>query len=63
MDLDQSRYLDFAGLKRYCWHVASVVGILSARIFGITRSETLQYAESSENFSVFGTKQGPRRTI
>jgi phytoene synthase len=45
MDLDQTRYLDFAGLKRYCWHVAGVVGILSARIFGITSPETLQYAE------------------
>jgi phytoene synthase len=45
MDLDQTRYLDFAGLKRYCWHVASVVGILSASIFGASRPETLQYAE------------------
>lgn len=45
MDLDQSRYLDFPGLKRYCWHVASAVGILSARIFGATRPETVQYAE------------------
>jgi phytoene synthase len=45
MDLDQTRYLDFPGLKRYCWHVASVVGILSASIFGATRAETLQYAE------------------
>jgi phytoene synthase len=45
MDLDQTRYLDFAGLKRYCWHVASAVGILSARIFGATSPETLLYAE------------------
>ncbi|MDB5772832.1 MAG: 15-cis-phytoene synthase [Burkholderiales bacterium] len=45
MDLDQTRYLDYPGLKRYCWHVASVVGILSASIFGATRPETLQYAE------------------
>ncbi|HEX7644975.1 MAG TPA: presqualene diphosphate synthase HpnD [Burkholderiaceae bacterium] len=45
MDLDQTRYLDYAGLKNYCWHVASVVGILSASIFGSTRPETLQYAE------------------
>jgi 15-cis-phytoene synthase len=45
MDLDQTRYLDFAGLKKYCWHVASVVGILSAGIFGATRPETYQYAE------------------
>ncbi len=45
MDLDQTRYLDFKALQRYCWHVAGVVGLLSARIFGVTRSETLQYAE------------------
>jgi len=45
MDLDQTRYLDYTGLKRYCWHVASVVGILSASIFGATQPETLQYAE------------------
>lgn len=45
MDLDQTRYLDYPGLKRYCWHVAGVVGILSASIFGASRPETLQYAE------------------
>jgi len=45
MDLNQTRYLDYAALKRYCWHVAGVVGILSASIFGATRPETLQYAE------------------
>jgi phytoene synthase len=45
MDLDQTRYLDFIGLQRYCWHVAGVVGILSASIFGVTDPRTLQYAE------------------
>jgi phytoene synthase len=45
MDLDQTRYLDYKAMSRYCWHVASVVGILSASIFGATRPETLQYAE------------------
>ncbi|MEO8171119.1 MAG: presqualene diphosphate synthase HpnD [Oxalobacteraceae bacterium] len=45
MDLNQTRYLDYPGLQRYCWHVAGVVGILSARIFGNTQPETLQYAE------------------
>jgi phytoene synthase len=45
MDLNQSRYLDFPGLKKYCWHVASVVGILSASIFGVTNPRTLEYAE------------------
>ncbi|WP_137176155.1 presqualene diphosphate synthase HpnD [Massilia sp. HP4] len=45
MDLDQSRYLDYPGLQRYCWHVAGVVGILSASIFGYTDPQTLAYAE------------------
>ena len=45
MDLNQTRYLDYTALSKYCWHVASVVGILSASIFGATRPETLEYAE------------------
>jgi phytoene synthase len=45
MDLDQTRYLDFIALERYCWHVASVVGIMSASIFGCTNPRTLDYAE------------------
>ena len=45
MDLDQTRYLDFPAMQRYCWHVASVVGILSASIFGHTNPKTLEYAE------------------
>jgi 15-cis-phytoene synthase len=46
MDLDQSRYLDYPNLKKYCWHVAGVVGILSASIFGVTDPQTLKYAET-----------------
>ena len=45
MDLDQTRYLDYAALQKYCWRVASVVGILSASIFGYTNLQTLAYAE------------------
>lgn len=45
MDLDQTRYLDFIALERYCWHVASAVGIMSASIFGCTNARTLEYAE------------------
>ncbi|MGZ3241784.1 MAG: presqualene diphosphate synthase HpnD [Burkholderiaceae bacterium] len=45
MDLDQTRYLDYPGLQKYCWHVAGVVGILSASIFGFNSPKTLQYAE------------------
>ncbi len=45
MDLDQTRYLDWPGLRKYCWHAAGVVGELSASIFGYTQPETLIYAE------------------
>lgn len=45
MDLNQTRYLDFIALERYCWHVASVVGILSASIFGVSNPDTLMFAE------------------
>jgi len=44
MDLDQTRYLDFAGLASYCHLVAGVVGEVSARIFGQTEDATTQYA-------------------
>jgi len=44
MDLDQSRYLDFAGLARYCDLVAGVVGEVAANIFGRTLAATVDYA-------------------
>ncbi len=44
MDLEQSRYLDYAGLQRYCHLVAGVVGEVAASIFGRTRDETVVYA-------------------
>ncbi len=44
MDLEQTRYLDFATLELYCHRVAGVVGLLSARIFGYTDPATLDYA-------------------
>jgi 15-cis-phytoene synthase len=46
MDLEQTRYLDFAGLQRYCHLVASVVGEVSARIFGQVEPETTRYAHT-----------------
>jgi phytoene synthase len=46
MDLTQTRYLDFAALERYCYHVAGVVGMLAAGIFGYTDARTLDYAQS-----------------
>ena len=36
MDLQQTRYLDFAGLARYCHLVAGIVGEVAAGIFGRT---------------------------
>ena len=44
IDLEQSRFLDFAGLARYCDLVAGVVGEVAARIFGSASEATLQYA-------------------
>ena len=44
MDLDQSRYLDYAGLARYCHLVAGVVGEVAASIFGRTEPATTAYA-------------------
>lgn len=44
MDLDQTRYLDFAGLARYCHLVAGVVGEVAAGIFGRSSDATIAYA-------------------
>ncbi len=44
MDLEEVRYQTWEDLKQYCWHVASVVGILSAKIFGQTTPQTSDYA-------------------
>ena len=45
-DLTQRRYADFSALKLYCFRVASVVGLLSAEIFGYSDPKTLLYAEN-----------------
>lgn len=44
MDLEQNRYVDFKQLHLYCYRVASVVGLLSASIFGFNNRNTLKYA-------------------
>ncbi len=46
MDLSQSRYLDYAGLRHYCHLVAGVVGEVSARIFGPQDPRVDAYAHS-----------------
>ncbi|MGE0802139.1 MAG: presqualene diphosphate synthase HpnD [Lautropia sp.] len=45
MDLEQTRYLDFTGLRLYCRRVAGVVGELSASIFGYQDPQTLRFAD------------------
>ncbi|MDM0112569.1 presqualene diphosphate synthase HpnD [Variovorax sp. J22R133] len=44
MDLDQTRYLDFPALRRYCHLVAGIVGEVAARIFGQGEAQTTEYA-------------------
>jgi phytoene synthase len=44
MDLNQTRYLDYPGLQRYCHLVAGVVGEVAANIFGRTQEQTTRYA-------------------
>ncbi|CAN5264018.1 presqualene diphosphate synthase HpnD [soil metagenome] len=46
MDLEQNRYLDFAGLQRYCHLVAGVVGEVASGIFGRTEPATITYAHT-----------------
>jgi len=46
MDLQQTRYLDYPGLQRYCHLVAGVVGEVAARIFGQTQEQTTRYAHT-----------------
>lgn len=50
MDLVPRRFADFGALKRYCYHVASVVGLISIRIFGY-RDEPLA-EEAAVDFGI-----------
>ncbi len=44
MDLDTTRYADWEALDRYCYRVASVVGLLSIEIFGYRDARCREYA-------------------
>ncbi len=44
IDLDQTRFLDYAGLQRYCHLVAGVVGEVASNIFGRSQETTVRYA-------------------
>ena len=46
MDLEQTRYLDYPNLQRYCHLVAGVVGEVAAKIFGQTQVQTTRYAHT-----------------
>jgi phytoene synthase len=43
-DLDQTRFLDYPALQRYCHLVAGVVGEVAANIFGRVEVATVDYA-------------------
>ena len=44
VDLEQTRFLDYPALQRYCHLVAGVVGEVAANIFGRTQPQTIEYA-------------------
>ncbi len=44
MDLDTFRYETMADMENYCYHVASVVGLLSIQIFGYKNPACKEYA-------------------
>jgi phytoene synthase len=44
MDLDQTRFLDYPSLQRYCHLVAGVVGEVASGIFGRTHPDSIKYA-------------------
>jgi phytoene synthase len=44
MDLDINRYENFTELEKYCYRVASVVGLLSIEIFGYSNAACRDYA-------------------
>ncbi len=46
MDLRPRRYATFEELKVYCEHVASVVGLISVRVFGCRHPAAERYAQS-----------------
>jgi phytoene synthase len=46
MDLDIQRYATHADLEKYCYRVASVVGLLSIEIFGYKNPACRQYADA-----------------
>jgi len=46
MDLSHRRYGTFTDLRRYCYRVASIVGLICLRIFGEAEEQGRRYAEN-----------------
>jgi 15-cis-phytoene synthase len=44
MDLEKSRYRNMQELEKYCYHAASAVGLVAARLFGYENEATRDYA-------------------
>jgi 15-cis-phytoene synthase len=44
MDLEKCRYENFDELKRYCYYVAGVIGLMCIEIFGYKNASTRDYA-------------------
>jgi 15-cis-phytoene synthase len=44
MDLENRRYETFEDLRKYCYKVAGLVGLISLKIFGVTDSRAREYA-------------------
>jgi phytoene synthase len=47
MDLEPVRYITFVQLRRYCYHVASAVGLACIHIWGFRHPRALVYAETA----------------
>jgi 15-cis-phytoene synthase len=58
MDLTQTRYLDFAGLRLYCHRVAGVVGSLAADIFSSKQAIAPSPAPPSNSLREYAEKLG-----
>ena len=52
MDLDTSRYETFEDLYKYCFHVASAVGLVCLRIFGFNDDEKNQAEKLAEQCGI-----------
>lgn len=45
MDIEPRDFPTFNDLRKYCWHVASAVGLASIKLFGCTDPKSVRYAE------------------